>query len=56
MQGVGGGAHSNSLNPSTVFIIEHEGPGIYDEEFIHYLMLILEKASNYGIQCFIGKD
>ncbi|KAJ3030404.1 UNVERIFIED_CONTAM: hypothetical protein HDU68_009218 [Siphonaria sp. JEL0065] len=33
--------------------LEHEGPGIYDEAFIDYLILILEKAHKHGIKCFI---
>ncbi|KAI9101783.1 glycoside hydrolase superfamily [Phlyctochytrium arcticum] len=33
--------------------LEHEGPGIYDEEFIDYTIQILEKATEYGIKCFI---
>ncbi|KAJ3299416.1 hypothetical protein HK104_009018 [Borealophlyctis nickersoniae] len=33
--------------------LEHEGPGIYDEEFIDYLIQVLEKAPKYGIKCFI---
>ncbi|KAJ3228380.1 hypothetical protein HK099_002885 [Clydaea vesicula] len=33
--------------------LEHDGPGIYDEKFIDYLIKILEKAKEYGIQAFI---
>jgi hypothetical protein len=33
---------------------EHRGPGIYDEEYIDYLVKVLEKAYEYGIRCFIG--
>ncbi|KAJ1557683.1 hypothetical protein HK096_005898, partial [Nowakowskiella sp. JEL0078] len=31
----------------------HKGPGIYDEEFIDYLIQILKLAPKYGIKCFI---
>ncbi|KAI8830916.1 glycoside hydrolase superfamily [Chytriomyces cf. hyalinus JEL632] len=33
--------------------LEHAGPGIYDEEFITYLVQILKKAENHGVKCFI---
>ncbi|CAJ0843020.1 16713_t:CDS:10 [Entrophospora sp. SA101] len=33
--------------------LEHSGPGIYDEEFIDYLIFVIEKMSRYGIKCFI---
>ncbi|KAJ3053307.1 hypothetical protein HK102_011724, partial [Quaeritorhiza haematococci] len=33
--------------------LEHGGPGVYDEEYIDYLIKILEKAGEYGIKCFI---
>ncbi len=33
--------------------LEHEGPGIYDDEFIDYLEAILEKAYEHGITLFI---
>ncbi|KAJ3077099.1 hypothetical protein HDU98_008534 [Podochytrium sp. JEL0797] len=33
--------------------LEHKGPGIYDEEFIEYLIEILKKAEEHGIKCFI---
>jgi aryl-phospho-beta-D-glucosidase BglC (GH1 family) len=33
--------------------IEHEGPGIYDEEYLQYLRDILIKAASHGIQVFI---
>ncbi|KAI8849561.1 glycoside hydrolase superfamily [Chytridium lagenaria] len=29
------------------------GPGIYDEEYIDYLIKIMEKMAKYGIKCFI---
>ncbi len=33
--------------------IEHEGPGIYDEQYLDYVRAVLEKAAEYGIQVFI---
>lgn len=33
--------------------IEHEGPGIYDEEYLDYVHAVLEKAEAHGIQVFI---
>ncbi|KAJ3330168.1 hypothetical protein HDU76_006286 [Blyttiomyces sp. JEL0837] len=33
--------------------LEHFGPGVYDEEFIDYLIKVLEKADLHGIKCFI---
>lgn len=33
--------------------IEHEGPGIYDEEYLEYLTQIVKKAQEYGIWVFI---
>ncbi|CAG8444236.1 9167_t:CDS:2 [Diversispora eburnea] len=33
--------------------LEHSGPGIYDEEFIEYLINIIEEMPRYGIRCFI---
>jgi len=33
--------------------IEHEGPGIYDEEYLDYLYQIIKKADDYGINVFI---
>ncbi|GAP06194.1 MAG TPA: hypothetical protein DEQ80_02720 [Anaerolinea thermolimosa] len=33
--------------------IEHAGPGMYDDEYIHYVHAILEKAHSYGIRVFI---
>ncbi|KAJ3048633.1 hypothetical protein HK097_010362 [Rhizophlyctis rosea] len=33
--------------------LEHKGPGIYDEEYIDYLIKVLKKAPEYGIKCFI---
>ena len=33
--------------------IEHEGPGIYDTEYLAYLKAIIEKANEYGINVII---
>jgi hypothetical protein len=33
--------------------IEHEGPGIYDEDYIDSLIVLLKIAPLYGIKCFI---
>ncbi len=33
--------------------VEHEGPGIYDYRFLHYLSQILEEACNQGLYVFI---
>jgi hypothetical protein len=33
---------------------EHDGPGIYDEQFIDYLVKIIKKGAAFGIKCFIG--
>ncbi|KAJ3414951.1 hypothetical protein HDV05_005782 [Chytridiales sp. JEL 0842] len=33
--------------------LEHKGPGLYDEEYIDYLIKFLEKAHHYGIRCFL---
>jgi hypothetical protein len=33
--------------------IEHEGPGIYDEEYLDYLEGIVKKAGEYGFKIFI---
>ncbi len=33
--------------------IEHEGPGIYDEDYLDYVRAVLEKAEAHGIQVFI---
>ncbi|KAI9143495.1 glycoside hydrolase superfamily [Paraphysoderma sedebokerense] len=33
--------------------LEHAGPGIYDDEYIDYLIKVLEKAPQYGLKCFI---
>ncbi|KAI9144532.1 glycoside hydrolase superfamily, partial [Paraphysoderma sedebokerense] len=33
--------------------IEHYGPGIYDMEFINYVIAVLRKAKAYGLKCFI---
>ncbi|KAJ3105467.1 hypothetical protein HDU97_008083 [Phlyctochytrium planicorne] len=34
--------------------LEHKGPGIYDEEYIEYLIKIIRKMSKYGMKCFIA--
>ncbi len=33
--------------------IEHAGPGIYDEAYLDYLVAVVEKAAEYGINLFI---
>ena len=33
--------------------VEHKGPGIYDEEYLDYLLQIVRKANEYNISCFI---
>jgi hypothetical protein len=33
--------------------IEHEAPGMYDEEYLDYLLEVVSKAGEYGIQLFI---
>lgn len=33
--------------------IEHEGPGIYDREYLNYLRAMIEKANEHGILVFI---
>ncbi|KAI8380098.1 glycoside hydrolase superfamily [Blakeslea trispora] len=33
--------------------LEHEGPGIYDEEYIAYVIQILKKCQDYHIQAYI---
>ena len=33
--------------------VEHAGPGIYDEEYLEYLLQTVKKADEYGITCFI---
>ncbi|CAI2171442.1 2950_t:CDS:10 [Funneliformis geosporum] len=33
--------------------LEHAGPGVYDEEFIDYLINVIEQMPRYGIKCFI---
>lgn len=38
----------------TLYLIEHSGPGIYDEEYINSLITLMKIASKYGIKCFIG--
>ncbi len=33
--------------------IEHAGPGQYDRAYVDYVRAVLQKANEYGIQCFI---
>lgn len=33
--------------------IEHEGPGIYDREYLNFLRAVIEKACEHGISVFI---
>jgi hypothetical protein len=33
--------------------VEHSGPGIYDEEYLEYLYLVIKKAGEYGFHVFI---
>ncbi|KAF9100039.1 hypothetical protein BGX27_000499 [Mortierella sp. AM989] len=33
--------------------LEHSGPGIYDEEYIEYLIKLLKIAAKYGLKCFL---
>ncbi|RHZ53627.1 hypothetical protein Glove_440g10 [Diversispora epigaea] len=33
--------------------LEHSGPGIYDTEFIDFVVKVLIKAGEYGFKCFI---
>jgi len=33
--------------------VEHAGPGIYDEEYLEYLVEVVHKAREYGIQLFV---
>jgi hypothetical protein len=33
--------------------IEHQGPGMYDEDYLDYLVQIVRKAGEYGISLFI---
>lgn len=35
-------------------ILEHKGPGIYDEAYIDSLIKVIKIASGYGIKLFIG--
>ncbi|KAK5801558.1 glycoside hydrolase superfamily, partial [Linnemannia elongata] len=33
--------------------LEHSGPGIYDEEYIDYLIQLLKIAAKFGLKCFL---
>lgn len=33
--------------------IEHQGPGIYDEEYLDYVYTVVKKAGDYGLYVFI---
>ncbi|KAI8867875.1 glycoside hydrolase, partial [Ramicandelaber brevisporus] len=33
--------------------LEHAGPGIYDEEYIDYLVALIEMMPKYGLACFV---
>ncbi|RIB11686.1 Glycoside Hydrolase Family 5 protein [Gigaspora rosea] len=33
--------------------LEHQGPGIYDFEFIDYIIKVLHKCKEYGFRCFM---
>jgi hypothetical protein len=33
--------------------IEHEGPGIYDQEYLDYLYAVVKKAGEHGLELFI---
>ena len=33
--------------------LEHKGPGIYDQEYIEYLVHVLERMHKFGLKCFI---
>ncbi|KAG0368227.1 hypothetical protein BC939DRAFT_531536 [Gamsiella multidivaricata] len=33
--------------------LEHSGPGIYDEDYITYLIKLLKIAGKYGLKCFL---
>lgn len=33
--------------------VEHAGPGIYDEEYLNYLLQVVRKAGEYGFNLFI---
>jgi hypothetical protein len=33
--------------------VEHDGPGIYDEEYLEYVRAVVEKAAEYGIDIYI---
>lgn len=33
--------------------VEHRGPGLYDEEYLNYLLLFVQKAEQHGLHIFI---
>lgn len=33
--------------------VEHEGPGIYDEEYLEYLLALVKRCADFGISVFI---
>ena len=33
--------------------IEHNGPGLYDRDYLEYIQMVVKKAAEYGIQMFI---
>ncbi|RUS24157.1 glycoside hydrolase superfamily, partial [Jimgerdemannia flammicorona] len=33
--------------------LEHAGPGLYDEEYIDYLIALIEMMPKFGIKCFV---
>ncbi|KAF9570262.1 hypothetical protein EC968_002033 [Mortierella alpina] len=33
--------------------LEHTGPGIYDEDYIEYLLSLLQVAAKYNLKCFL---
>ncbi|TFK63854.1 glycoside hydrolase [Pluteus cervinus] len=39
--------------PVTWEALEHEGPGIYDDEFIDYIVRVLQKCKKYGFKVFM---
>jgi aryl-phospho-beta-D-glucosidase BglC (GH1 family) len=33
--------------------LEHDGPGVYDEEYIDYIIRVLQRAPAFGMKVFI---